>query len=282
MQEAMEKPTPLYVQQTITPSLPITISEEQSQEIARQIPKTIPPALTVPPRVKPKRSYPELIRTIINFIDDNSLVMTQGTIALSIIFAITGTIVFLSWNTSDPNTSTVRSSPYVRGGAVESISASRDRLVLQNAIQQYQNNDGVTEIRIQKNSGAPVPFREFNTLVNISLYPAFANSVRDYRIGWYRQEPWVLLQVPDSHVSRGGMLEWEEKITRDFSSIFGVTLTLNTNLSFTDKTVNGNDVRILLDSNGIPIIQYGFTPTGILITTSELSFINLLANLKNE
>jgi hypothetical protein len=198
------------------------------------------------------------------------------------VLAITGTMTILTWNPSSDTTAGIRTGNYIQGSALKTITANRDRLIIQNAIQQYQQNDGVTELRIQNTAGTNVSFRDFSELVNIRVYSAFANSIRDYRLGWYRQEPWIFLQVPDSHVSRGAMLDWEKQITRDMTNIFGVTLTLNPNPEFTDKTINGKDVRMLLDSNNLPIIQYGFTKNGILISTSEISFINLEANVQAE
>lgn len=84
--------------------------------------------------------------------------------------------------------------------------------------------------------------------------------------------PFFIFLHDSFDVAFAGMLSWEENIQNDFTPLFGFRSTG----SFVDERIENQDIRVLYDQSGTPLIVYGFPRQNTLIITGNQSVYRTL------
>ncbi len=151
-----------------------------------------------------------------------------------------------------------------------------DKTQLSDRLKTQSNDaDSSVEITFMSEAGAPLTAPDFLTLFDASVPFDFVASINDIRLGNYRGAPWILLTISDKTTALGGTLAWEATMGSNLAPIFS-TEEATSYARFTDSIVNGVDVRIMKNNNGIEEIVYGFVGYDtLLITSNTTAFLNL-------
>jgi hypothetical protein len=122
---------------------------------------------------------------------------------------------------------------------------------------------------------------EVISLMNRALPADFTGNITAIRLGKYRDNPVIILNIVDETRIRGGLFRWEESLSNDLNPWFGTPIkTSQASLSFTDGIVDSYDVRTLKDDLGNERITYGFVNSGtVIITNTKDSFLNIAASI---
>jgi len=138
----------------------------------------------------------------------------------------------------------------------------------------------ISEFVFTDTTGAAITPTEIISTLAISTEQNLTQSIKNIHFGYVANtEPYLLLEVTDDIVARGGLLAWEETLYADFTTIYSQkNEKLSGRIKFIDGTFGGSDVRILKNETGSEIVMYGMLDTMILITTNSRTFSEL-ANL---
>jgi hypothetical protein len=139
-------------------------------------------------------------------------------------------------------------------------------------------SSGVKELKIVSPDGAALDAKTLLTLLNFNTKQSLAPSVTEVRLGFSAGKRIIILKVTDATSVFGALLGWETSMAEDLSNSFG-TGGLS-GVSFTDKTFEQTDVRVLSD-NGSPVLVYGFVDKDIVVITQDLTaFTTLLPSTR--
>lgn len=80
--------------------------------------------------------------------------------------------------------------------------------------------------------------------------------------------PILIFKVKSYDRTFAGMMRWERDMPADFKKIFPIETQSFKDLSFTDKEIKNQDVRVLYDERGEPVLMYSFFNRNYLIITT--------------
>jgi len=232
--------------------------------------------LTYPPAVAPTQGTPS---RMVQFITQYTQIFILAGLVIATLIVVGGIGIssFVSTFNSSPNTTT--SHHYLNSSAVHLVLINPiNSLVITEQIARHNNAIGVSEIILQNKDSIPLSPAIISTLLQLPLDPAFTASLLDFRFGWYREEPFIVLRYSGDSTARGALLQWERTMYTDLLPLFG-TKTERTGGVFKDEVINTIDVRRQYSAAENTQLIYGVVAPGhILITTSEMAFLNLSNN----
>jgi hypothetical protein len=144
------------------------------------------------------------------------------------------------------------------------------------------SSEGLTEIQVMDSSGTEISPARLFELLNLRPEPSLQQTLSLARLikNQNHETPTLVIRSTDKEVVYGGMLNWERTMKEDFRSLF--MLPVNTNMDFVDQSLSNIDVRIL-QSDGEPVLVYGFATDNIVIITPNTdTFTQLLPLLQSE
>jgi hypothetical protein len=291
-------PEPLFVQPKIVPHIPNFESPSiPSPSPTVSMPSPIIPTTnqTTPPSTPATRVTPETVTTPTTVLPQTpkrkrtyrllSLITTRthtfmfgGLVVASIV--VVGTLVISSLMTQFATTpQTIATHQYFNSSALHSVMVRPlSALTITEAIMKHNNEIGVSELQLLSTDEVVVSPTIIISLMQLSLDPSFSASLSDIRFGWYRGEPFMVMRYAGDSIARGALLQWERTMYRDFLTIFGDT-SITPAVGFKDTVVNGIDTRRFTTSTDNTVLIYGSITSGhTIITTTEMSFINLANN----
>jgi len=119
----------------------------------------------------------------------------------------------------------------------------------------------------------------FGTLT-LDIPPIFLRLFSgDYMFGIHSfngNTPFIIANVTGFDNAFSGMLKWEKTLVEDILPLFGEK-TVSVELSqarFEDAVFKNQDVRVLRDSKGLPVILYAFISVNTLVITTDLSTLD--------
>ncbi|MEX0934062.1 MAG: hypothetical protein WD003_02270 [Candidatus Paceibacterota bacterium] len=131
-------------------------------------------------------------------------------------------------------------------------------------------------------------FAELASLLRMQPPSLFIRAVDPFFVfgihSFVQNNPFLLFKVNDYGNTFSGMLEWEETLIEDLSSLFSISQEKQRIFSsafFKDSVIKNQDVRILLDAEGEVVLLYAFIDRGVLlISTHEITFDEITKRLK--
>lgn len=130
-------------------------------------------------------------------------------------------------------------------------------------------------------NGERIPGSTIVQLLGFGLSPASRANINQVTFGYYRGEPWMIIEFTDFASAKGTMLQWESVLPTDLNPLFTTSQNRGSSARFTDSIINNTDVRVLSGGTENEEIVYGFIyPTAILIANNETTFLNLHLNKK--
>lgn len=228
------------------------------------------------PRPAPKQS-----NRIISFITQYTQIFILGGLVAASVFVVgvIATTSLISYYSDKPTTTATHN--YFNSSAVYPVIVSPlSSLTVTEQITRHNNAIGVSEVILQSGEAEAVSPAVLIPLLKLPLDPTFNASLLDIRFGWYREEPFVVIRYSGDLVARGALLQWERTMYADLLPLFGLTPVSPSMLSvFKDATVENKDVRVLYTASGGEELMYGIVAPGhVIMTTSEMSFLNLSSN----
>ncbi len=276
-----------------TPVTPLDTPETKPQLVAPIITPTGVPINTeviaveksLPKRAPQTRTFRFRLQNI--FTHTNRIVITGGVVAVCILVAglayryylSTGTEVELATNAELPvfNQMTQTAEPVVATSKEVIIAALRAAAAAP---------DSLTEVAfLEPTSSSSLTAETLFSLFGVRTLAAFTTSITTVSLGTYRTEPWLLLKVTDTPTARGGMLDWESRMSADLSPWYGAAVAAKKTsiTAFTDQAIAGTDVRVLTDAQNTERITYGFVaPNYLLITSNTSAWLNLHEHWRTE
>lgn len=245
----------------------------------------MPAILTRPAETKTERRFapprPQSRSWLTAIVQTNNLVFIISSVLIAVIVSGLGLRYYLATPARDVAISTESLTPATTFSNStlfnEPTYISTKNELASILLEKSVGTDSLVEINfINSATNSQLSPQSFFTLFNISVLFDFESSLNTIALGGYRGQPWLTFAISDKTTALGGMLQWEKSLARDLSPIFGSGL----GYTFTDNQINGNDVRVLKDSNGTEKITYGFVNNTLLITTNTTAFLNLSGNLQ--
>jgi hypothetical protein len=131
------------------------------------------------------------------------------------------------------------------------------------------------EVRLTDSKGAPLSPATTLQLLGFAGSKNLQQNVSDVHIITINAQRAIVLKVTDPTAAFGSILRWEPTIATDLQVFMSLT-NPPSQAVFSDKTINGVDVRIL-SIDGSEKLVYGFiSATVILITEDTASFTNII------
>jgi hypothetical protein len=260
---------------------------------------TIPPIAPIPPidpTVASQENKPELTQSIpatnriplngwrnraVRFITEYTQTFIFGGLVAATILVVGSIAMNSLWSQFNSTSNTTSSHRYINSSSINVVTVSPlSQLTITEQIFRHNNAIGVSELILQNNESVKISPTIITQLLRLPLEPSFNASLTDIRFGWYREAPFIVLRYSGDSTARGALLQWERTMHNDILPLFNRTITPTAQLTpFRDSTINNLDVRILYTSTGEEVLLYGIVAPGhILITTSEMSFLNLTTN----
>ncbi len=280
----------------ISPNLEVEeVKPELTTEVLEVVvPVEVPVPTTTPKRgrvvsvtkIKPSRLSDWLFSTSTN-------ALSLGTSGLILAMIVTGAFGYLLWSSYKPATPTLITQINVLPEALEAplqpiYTDNLSREAIFAAIIDNQKNnqhDIFYLVLVSSPTGKEVlPAISVISSLNLSLRPAFANSIKNIYFGSLRQSnPFIILDATDKAMSLGGMLAWEDKVIEDLAPIiksFKPNLsTDNVSKNIKDEIVLGNDTRVITDLNDEILLAYTITSNNKILITDNISTLMSLINL---
>ncbi|MFN3188262.1 MAG: hypothetical protein ACK42D_01820 [Candidatus Paceibacteria bacterium] len=242
-----------------------------------------PSSTTVTPKAypQPTQSSPRRKNWIANFITERTHTFILGGLVLSSIVIIGGIGITSLVSKFNGTTNTESSHRYFNSSALYPVTVSPlSPLIITEQISRHNNAIGVSEIILQSADSVTVSPTILSQLLKLPLEPSFNASLSDIRFGWYREEPFIVIQYSGDTIAKGALLQWERTMYTDLLPLFNKTpVSSSLTTVFKDTTINNIDIRALYLSTGEEVLLYGIVAPGhLIITTNEMSFLNLSNN----
>lgn len=110
-----------------------------------------------------------------------------------------------------------------------------------------------------------------------SLGDRFMFGVYSTKTG--KNVPFLILTTNSYNQTFAGMINWEPAMREDIYNLFGFKLK-QTNGSFSDKIIDGEDTRVFIDGDKIQLIYSFVNKKTIIITTNEEAFKGIAGRIK--
>lgn len=200
-------------------------------------------------------------------------------IASVVVVGVIAATSFIAQSISTSNT--VISHHYFNSSAIHPVIINPiSPLTITEQISRHNNAIGVSEIILQDIESATLSPVTLSQSLKLPLDPSFNASLLDLRFGWYREEPFIVIKYSGDTVARGALLKWERTMYTDLLPLFTITPVSSSLITvFKDTTIDNIDVRALYLATGEETLVYGIVAPGhLIITTNEMSFLNLSSN----
>jgi hypothetical protein len=144
-----------------------------------------------------------------------------------------------------------------------------------------------------KGKNIPIPIEDivmaFPTMPGHLVRSLGADYIIGYHIQEANQEPFIILKTTSYDSALSGMLEWEGTLAADINTLFGRYSVLSEGISFEDKIIRNQNVRVGtypsdIPTSGaqesIPFLYYALpNKDTIIITTHEDTLIEMLSRV---
>jgi len=271
VEDSLEYPTANVQAQPTTPTLKpvdLTRSEALQNNATQSTTQTSQPT-------------PRNNNSVIRFITQYTHTFILGGLTVASV-VIVGSIAIISLISQFGTTATTETShQYFNSSALHFVAINPlSTLTITQQISRHNNAVGVSEIIIKDNEGKVIPTTILTQLLKLPIDPSFNASLLDIRFGWYREEPFIVLRYSGDTIARGALLQWEQTMYADLLPLFSQTPVSSTQLTqFKDIVINEIDVRALYTTSNGEEFLYGIVAPGhLIITTSEIAFLNLSNN----
>ena len=132
-------------------------------------------------------------------------------------------------------------------------------------------------IFVDPDTDEPLSGRTLVDHFDLSLPGDFAAAVTDLTVAQHeRTHPALVIGIRNVEAARGGLLEWEPRLTREVLRLLGERVSAQAPVatrSFADGSVAGYDVRYVTDENASVRLLYGFANENtVIIATDEEAF----------
>ncbi len=257
-------PEAIVEEENVTPETVPVNSEDAPQDVPVQIFET-----------EEKEDFetdaPVVERTGINRFDTNTLaimfVVLIGAIALLVVF-IQFTLGLFTPTQSTP--APFESNKTISGAQTKNLTLQENQS-LTNLINQSVSGEeyGLSDSHIYSQNGNLVSPALVIELLQFDIQANFRQSLTDVSFVHLNQsKPLFVFEFVDEPTVRGGFLAWETNMPEDLQSFYSIPL--QNDYSFTDQTVGGIDVRVLLSETGQTLIVYGIVNENTALISSSL------------
>jgi len=186
-------------------------------------------------------------------------------------------------------------SPLINANKTETISIDQKNSVL-SVISDIENVPSasvgsiVNLIPVESNGIAVASSSDFFSTVGINIPEQVALSLDGkYTLGTIisnPNHPFIILSVSSFENAFAGMFSWEKTMRNDFGKFIDidhpdeplVPVTLGT---FTDKTIDNQDVREFLNASSTPILLYTFVGTGKIVIATDADTLSTIITSLN-
>jgi len=270
--EPVEIPEPELVEAT-QPEI-TEPSPEPEMATATQTPAETPVAIIEP--ISTDHSENEVVikderRYGINRLSTNTLTLALLALGVAIVITVLVARPLMNTNQTSPVEVYTDETQPIAGAQLVKLTVTDSQSLLRQIDDSTIAQDfGFVDVQVYTPSGQIVPPTRVLELMQFQVLPSFSQSLTDVRFVYLNQsKPIVVFTFVDEETILGGFLAWESTMHNDLRLIYDLPLTQTT--SFTDQTVNGIDVRVLLSETGQTLVVYGMINENTALLTNSLT-----------
>ncbi len=139
---------------------------------------------------------------------------------------------------------------------------------------------------LEKRTQSVAGTRELLSVWVNTMPPILARSLsEEFMLGVYtytssKNTPFLIFKTNSYEQTLAGMFAWEKNILNDFYRLFGLEIK-ETRGVFIDKVIDGEDTRILKNTDGEIILVYSFVDENtLIITLNKEAFVAIVSRLR--
>jgi hypothetical protein len=201
----------------------------------------------------------------------NSLTLVALAVVTTIIVIVLVVRLFINTNqTITPVVYTDTTEP-IAGAQLDSFVVTDNQSLLQQIkASQSVSEFGYVDTQVYTPNGEIIPPARVLELLQFTVLQSFSQSLTDVRFAYLNQsKPIIVFSYVDQATILGGFLTWEKNMFADLQLMYNLQGE-QTN-TFTDQTVGGIDVRVLLSETGQTLIVYGMVDENTALLSNSLA-----------
>ena len=126
-------------------------------------------------------------------------------------------------------------------------------------------------------NGDIIPVETIISALKFNLSPSFLQSLSDVRFAqMYDSKPIIVLEFIDADTALGGLLAWESTMAENLKELYLIAQPYEA--TFSDKIINGRDIRLLKSANGEILVVYGIVSQDTVLITSSVEVFTQVVN----